>query len=141
MMSYLQEDFRYYHLLGISAAILALFALLGMGKYRVAWYFSISAPGVFLVPLQIAATTYANWPDMHRAASEAIGALIVLVSLCPIYWVAPIVFVKQCRDLVRGHLVQVSRRSFGISAVLVALYLWSDLLTAMSQRYAEINLR
>jgi hypothetical protein len=49
VMSYLHVDFHY-ELLGISAAILALFALFGMARYRVAWYFSISAPGAFLIP-------------------------------------------------------------------------------------------
>ena len=141
MMAYLQEGFRYYHLLAISAVILALFALLGMGKYRVAWYFSISAPGAFLIPLQIVGITYADWPAWRTAASQATNILIILVSLCPIYWVAPIVFVKQCRDLARGHFLQMSRSSFGICVVLVALYLWCDLLTALSDRYAEMNLR
>jgi hypothetical protein len=87
--SYLHENFQHYHLFVVSAAALSLFALFGMARYRVAWYFSISAPGAFLIPLTAADVISGSWPHWGDGLILALATITMSVWLLPIYWVAP----------------------------------------------------
>jgi hypothetical protein len=104
---------------------------------RVAWYFSISAPGAFLIPLQLTSIFYTNWSRWDKGSGLVFVAIMILVMFLPIYWIAPIVFFKQCRDLKRRRFVRVDKQAYLIRVVLVALYLWGDLATKIAQLLAE----
>src|SRR5262249_51865681 len=131
------ESFHFVYLLGISAAILIVFAVLGMARYSAVWYLALSAPAAFFWPLQAIVIILLEWPSWQTGLLVFLLSIPLFMLACPLYWVGPIVFVRQCLDLKRGKLAFMNSESTAICVGLGTLYLWCDLVLAFFSAFAH----
>ncbi|QDM26466.1 hypothetical protein FNL56_10450 [Tardiphaga sp. vice304] len=132
-----EQDFRFMYLLVVSAIIFLVFSLLKMLKYRASWYFSISAPGAFILPAYFAYSIIGNWPNWYELIVIWLKGLPILMFLFPVFWIFPIILAKQICSLRASRFVLMNLASLANCAVLVGLYVWCDVARAFVIFYIE----
>ena len=104
-----------------SLCIFLIFATLKMRNCRVAWFLSLSAPGAIVLPIAVIEVLV---NPAHRRS--AVGALLLSMVIYPAWWVFPIVFSVQLRNLLRKRWNAMTPYSYLGAAVLLGLYFWTD---------------
>ncbi len=113
---------QYFHLFPVaSLCIFLAFAALKMWSYQVAWFFSLSVPGAVVLPIVII-ELLAN--PAYRPSF--IGVLFFSVLVFPAWWVFPIVFAVQFRNLLKKKRDVMTPYSYVAAAILLGLYFWTD---------------
>jgi hypothetical protein len=109
-----------------SLCIFVLFAALKMWNYRIAWFLSLSAPGIILFPTMI--VDLLATPNGRRIF---VLAILVSLFLLPGFWIFPIVFAVQIRNVVKSKWERMSPYSYVEAAMLLGLYFWTDFIGKM----------
>jgi hypothetical protein len=133
MFFYPHEQFPHAYLLLISAAILLAFAALKMANRRAVWLFSISAPGILLLPDYIVGAFALRYKEF--VPISIILEDVFLYFFCPTIWVFPLIFGVQIRKLARSDQQPMTNPPYLQVALLAFLYLWSDLFLAFAHGF------
>jgi hypothetical protein len=128
------ENFRFTYLLAISAIAFLVFVFLGRGNTRPAYFFSISLPGAFILPVNI--VWDALDPNIRaQPFISLLAALKLALIFAPGLWVFPMVLGNQIADLVKGVSPPITRLSAAGALLLALQYVWFDLLYAFAKSF------
>jgi hypothetical protein len=109
----------------LSIPIYSMFAMLGKGQTRRAFYFSLSTPGLITLAFVIwdALTATPEPYFLHPARSLLMFCLI----LQPGYWIFPLVWTIQVALMIRGKWGELRWSSLAACVGLLLLYAWDGL--------------
>ncbi len=106
----------------LAIPIYSIFALLGKGLTRRAFYFSLSTPGLFTLAIVLweALTAEPRSYFLHPTSSILIGGLF----LYPGYWILPVVWTIQVIRMIRGNWEEVRWSTLLGCIGILLLYVW-----------------
>lgn len=104
-----------------SLCIFLVFAAMKMWNCRVAWFLSLSAPGIIVLPIAILQILVR--PPYRPSA---FGALFFAMVIFPAWWIFPTVFAVQLRNLLKRRWNAMTPYSYVGAAILLSLYFWTD---------------
>jgi hypothetical protein len=134
MFFYPYGQFQYTYLLLVSAVILLAFAGLKMTKQRVAWYLSVSAPGILILPDNIVGEFALRQKNVLPVSIILADAFLFLI-FCPAVWLLPLIFALQIRKLGRSDHLATTNASYLRVALLASLYPWCDIFVAFARDF------
>jgi hypothetical protein len=106
----------------LSIPIYSIFAMLGKGLTRRAFYFSVSMPGLFTLAYIVWGAT--SGEPRPYLLHPAYTTLIVGFVLSPGYLIFPIIWTIQLVLMVRGNWGELRWSSLAASVGLLLLYVW-----------------